>query len=158
MNADDFKSHVVEFVEKQLDLLLRKNGGYNDNSDALRNFKVVGALNHQTPKQALWGMASKHVASVADMIASGQEFSGEIWDEKVGDVLNFMLLLRALVDDEEPLQTVLGGPVINLTQVFEKNTSPDLFEPTDTPGIYVASDVASPFSSTTAGDAEVTQE
>lgn len=119
MNADDFKSHVVEFVEKQLDLLLRKNGGYNDNSDALRNFKVVAVLNHQTPEQALWGMASKHVASIADMISSGQEFSAEIWDEKVGDLLNFMLLLRALVDDDTGLTTLVNGPTINLTQVFE---------------------------------------
>lgn len=132
MNADDFKTHVVNFVEKQLDLLLKKNGGYNDNNDALRNFKVVAVLNHQTPEQALWGMASKHVASIADMISSGQEFSAEIWDEKVGDLLNFMLLLRALVDDDSGVSTVAGGPVINLTQVFESGdlSAEDIYQQT----------------------------
>lgn len=99
MNREVLRSVIESFAEDRMELLFEKNAGYNKETDGLRNFKVAGELQHETPEQALWGMAVKHVVSLSDMIESGETFSDDLWDEKVGDLLNFLLLLRALLVD-----------------------------------------------------------
>lgn len=69
--------------------------------DRLHNFKVAAKLQNETPKQALAGMMAKHIVSVYDMCNSGEVYPEVLWDEKIGDSINYLILLRALVEDEE---------------------------------------------------------
>ena len=64
--------------------------------DRLHNFKVAGALQNCRPQEALAGMMAKHVVSVYDM-ARGGAYPLELWDEKITDSINYLLLLAALV-------------------------------------------------------------
>lgn len=46
---------------------------------------------------------SKHTVSVYDLIEDyeqGKAISKEMWDEKIGDSINYLLLLTALLEDE----------------------------------------------------------
>ena len=48
---------------------------------------------------------TKHTVSVYDMVNSGQAYAPDIWDEKIGDLMNYLLLLRTAVKEcglEEP--------------------------------------------------------
>ena len=82
--------------------LLLKNEEYGTD-DVLQNFKTSAAMQNCKPCTALAGMMCKHTTSIYDMIRSmecGGIFSAEKWDEKIGDHINYLLLLRALIADE----------------------------------------------------------
>lgn len=68
--------------------------------DRLRHFKKAAVLMGVSPKAALLGMLSKHLVSVADMCMSNEHFSRARWSEKITDSMNYLILLRALVEEE----------------------------------------------------------
>ena len=50
-------------------------------------------------------MMAKHTTSVYDMVESGKPYSLELWDEKITDHINYLILLRAaLIDNTNPDQ------------------------------------------------------
>lgn len=68
--------------------------------DRLHNFKVAAELENCTPRQALAGMMAKHTVSIYDMCRSDVKFSDDQWNEKITDHINYLLLLRAIVEEE----------------------------------------------------------
>ncbi|MCC8047079.1 MAG: hypothetical protein LIP12_16605 [Clostridiales bacterium] len=99
MRIEDFNTITQEQVERCLTVLAEKGKEYSLTDDRLDHFKTAAAEQEVTPKQALWGMASKHIASLSGMCKSGQ---GDMdrWLEKITDSINYLLLLRALVEEE----------------------------------------------------------
>lgn len=70
--------------------------------DRLHNFKVAAKLQNCTPLTALAGMMAKHTVSVYDLIQKheqGLPVSEAMWGEKIGDSINYLLLLTALVQE-----------------------------------------------------------
>lgn len=100
MNNADFN----KVVDKQLDLcrslLCKKGEEYDsDTNDRFHSFKVAAALQNETPMEALAGMMAKHTVSVYDLIHGGSH-NLPIWDEKITDSINYLLLLKGLIMDE----------------------------------------------------------
>lgn len=99
---------LIEFNEsvcKQLDycksLLTDKGKGYApDESDRLGSFAVAGALQNVSAKEAVCGMLAKHIVSVYEMCRSKEQYTLEQWTEKITDSINYFLILKAMVDDE----------------------------------------------------------
>lgn len=94
-----------ESVSRQLNycetLLIHKGMEYApDDSDRLRAFKVAASLQDESPKQALCGMLAKHIVSVYEMCRSNEQQPVDKWIEKLTDSINYLLILRAMVDDE----------------------------------------------------------
>ena len=73
-------------------------------SDRLHNFKVAAEIQNCTPITALAGMMAKHTVSVYDLIQRQEENFAAVpkalWDEKIGDSINYLLLLNALVQEQ----------------------------------------------------------
>lgn len=69
-------------------------------NDRLYHFKKAAVIMNATPKEALLGMLSKHLVSVSDMCTDKRGYSLERWDEKITDSINYLLILRALVEEE----------------------------------------------------------
>jgi len=90
----------AEIFEAQIDAckrkLLEKAQEYAT-EDRLHNFKLAAALERETYNQALAGMMAKHTVSIYDMCASQMCFPIAIWDEKITDHINYLILLKALV-------------------------------------------------------------
>lgn len=92
-------------LERQMtgcsETLQRKTKEYTgDSPDRLSAFKVAGAMQGCKPEQALAGMMAKHIVSLYDMCyADGEHFDMEIWDEKITDTLNYLFLLRAVIEE-----------------------------------------------------------
>lgn len=82
------------------ELLVTKGKEYADEKeDRLQAFKTAAKLQGITPEQALAGMMCKHTVSVYDLIAS-EASNLAIWQEKITDHINYLLLLKCLIMDE----------------------------------------------------------
>lgn len=99
MTTPDFNRIITAMIDHCTDTLIHKAKEYATD-DRLHNFKQAAHLEKITPTQALGGMMAKHTVSVYDMIASGETYPLELWDEKIGDSINYLLLLRAMVEEE----------------------------------------------------------
>ncbi len=88
-------------LEYCVKLLTNKGDEYSSDADRLGHFKKAAAINNSTPKAALLGMLTKHLVSVSDMCTDGKVYSKERWEEKITDSINYLLLLRALVEEEK---------------------------------------------------------
>lgn len=104
MTYEDFEKSFEVRVEMSRQVLLKKNVEYARGGDKLSNFKKAAAMQSVHPVQALQGMMAKHQVSVADMIADlnkGVSHPRAMWDEKIGDALNYLFLLNSLLEDTE---------------------------------------------------------
>lgn len=100
MTTDNFNKIIQLQIEHCESILCKKAEEYAT-EDRLHNFKVAGALQGISPVQALMGMMTKHTVSVADMCMSGEKYPQELWDEKITDSINYLLLLSALVRESD---------------------------------------------------------
>lgn len=100
MNAEKFNQVFAEVVDQSSRVLVQKANEYADDVDRLRNFKQAAHLNGESPREALAGMMVKHTVSVYDLINGKDTPPIEKWDEKIGDHINYLILLRALVVEE----------------------------------------------------------
>lgn len=100
MEAAHFEIVVDEQIDRSRSMLFNKNAHYNPNEDKLRIFKTTAAVRGTTPQGALAGMMVKHTLSVYDMCESGKEYPMEVWNEKISDHINYLLLLRAVVEEQ----------------------------------------------------------
>lgn len=99
METKDFNVIIEKQMETCKDVLINKAKEYAT-EDRLHNFKVAAELQNCTPKQALAGFMAKHTVSVYDMCRSNEVFSIPQWSEKITDHINYLLILRALVEEE----------------------------------------------------------
>lgn len=99
MTTEKFNNIINWQIEHCKSILCSKAEEYAT-ADRLHNFKIAGALQGISPVQALMGMMAKHTVSVADMCMSGETYPQELWDEKITDSINYLLLLSALVWEE----------------------------------------------------------
>ena len=102
MNTQKFNEIVDTRCGKITAVLANKAKEYSSAVDRLHNFKVAAQLSRQaiTPEQALFGMLRKHLVSVIDIVedtAAGKYPSQALRDEKIGDSINYLILLEALL-------------------------------------------------------------
>ena len=99
MNNNNFNQVVEDQLRRCMELLCYKGKEYDsDTDDRFHSFKVAAALQGETPLQALAGMMAKHTVSIYDMMR--QDSSDlTIWDEKITDHINYLLLLKGLLMD-----------------------------------------------------------
>ena len=103
MNTNDFNAIIREQIERCESTLCKKAEEYAT-EDRLHNFKVAAGLQDCLPTTALARMMRIHTVSVYDMIRgleSGEEYPLDMWDEKIGDSINYLLLLSAMVREQD---------------------------------------------------------
>lgn len=102
MTSEAFDAVVEKQYARCCDILCKKSDEYADkvNDDRLHNFKCAGGYRNKDPKDALWGMATKHFVSISDMCQDGKSHSIDMWDEKITDAINYLFLLKGLVVEE----------------------------------------------------------
>lgn len=102
MKQEKFNEITTKRIQKCIDTLCVKSEEYATD-DRLHNFKIAGQLQNCTPVKALGGMMCKHTVSVYDLIndfENGENISIDLWNEKIGDSINYLLLLNALIVEE----------------------------------------------------------
>lgn len=101
MDGRTFNQVIDEQLQVCTNILVDKADEYASDVDRLHNFKVAAGLEGTTVRRALGGMMAKHTVSVYDLIRDGQDDTPmELWNEKITDHINYLLLLKALVAEE----------------------------------------------------------
>lgn len=113
MNIEDFEKLSRNRFDACLGLMLcQKNEEYSRNGDKLHNFKQAARIDNESPERALWGMMKKHLVSIQDIINDINYMyetidhdteiklpSEKILAEKIGDTINYIVLLEALITE-----------------------------------------------------------
>lgn len=101
MTDSEFDQVVADVCAGIVKVLQSKAKEYA-RGDRLHNFKRAAAMDGETPEKALKGMWKKHVISVCDMVNDlddGKVAPLAMWDEKIGDAINYLVLLKGLVTE-----------------------------------------------------------
>lgn len=102
MNHLQFKRVCKTRLHNCTFILDRKAEEYVTEEDRLSNFKQAAGLQAISPEQALFGMVAKHMVALGDFCRDatvGKIRDYEYWDEKIMDIINYMILLDALVQE-----------------------------------------------------------
>lgn len=106
MDYITFNSLVGQRFDQCGKVLTEKGEEYSRGGDRLWNFKRAAAKTGTTPARALMGMKAKHDVSVddmVDMLKRGVVPSREMVAEKIGDSINYLLLLEGLIEEARAL-------------------------------------------------------
>jgi hypothetical protein len=99
MTNEDFLTELESSFNRAKRTLASKAKVYAQNADRLENFKCAAGAQNINPVEALVGMMSKHYVSVCVMAKNPTSHSIKEWDEKLGDLRNYVLLAEALIRD-----------------------------------------------------------
>lgn len=100
MDSDLFEQIVEEQIHILRDTLIKKGIEYAT-CDRLHNFRTTAKLQQGNMKQALGGFMAKHTVSLYDMMYDGGDYSMEQWNEKIGDHIAYLFLLKAVCVEED---------------------------------------------------------
>ena len=109
MKHNMFEKILNRRIELTKSVLASKNVEYASDSDKLHNFKRACKMIGCSPEKALIGMATKHFISILDIVdkidsnknyvaKSSVEVIAKV-EEKIGDAINYLILLEALIKE-----------------------------------------------------------
>lgn len=116
MKASTFNEILIKTLTASERMLATKAGEYASDADRFHNFKRAAARLGITPEQALIGMEAKHDTSILDLVNGcniadnprptrgvsilagvNKELLKQRIDEKIGDSINYRILLKGLL-------------------------------------------------------------
>lgn len=103
MRNEDFNEIFYNTMKKCESVLISKGSEYSLDYDRLHNFQLAKQLMNSSAVNALGGMMVKHTVSVYDYVdryERGENITLEQWDEKIIDSMNYLILLRAVLIEE----------------------------------------------------------
>lgn len=115
MNSEWFEKVINEQIKTCTDVLIGKAKEYATDDDRLHNFKNAAGMMGCDAKNALAGMMAKHTISIYDMCRNGKDYPIELWNEKITDHINYLLLLKAVVE-EDSWHEILEHPIEDLME------------------------------------------
>lgn len=99
MKASEFNKILASRLEKTRVTLGTKAKEYAMD-DRLHNFRIAALVNGSTAPRALWGMATKHLISIMDIIEGRKPNDKGAVEEKIGDMINYLILLEAILQED----------------------------------------------------------
>lgn len=101
MTIERFNEIIQQQLRKTAELLTVKGNEYAPDVDRLAAFKQAADLQQISVPEALGGMLAKHIVSIYQMLHDASLYTDEKWDEKINDAINYLLLLKACIAEEE---------------------------------------------------------
>lgn len=101
MSPDDFNEILTRRLDRIQTTLGAKRAEYMTGGDAFSNFKRAAEFQRIRPEQAAWNFLMKHLVSIQDMVESGTIYSTAQWDEKIGDAVNYLILIEGMVAERK---------------------------------------------------------
>ena len=100
MTEKEFQDVLTTRLTKIKEILGNKAKEYAAEGDKLHNFNVGARITGQTREKVLWGFALKHYISFMDILDDlelGIIPSEALVDEKIGDLINYLILAEASI-------------------------------------------------------------
>lgn len=105
MTPIEFNKVVEDQLARIQRVLVKKETEYSLGTDRMSVFKHGAGITEETPEQVLYGFMLKHIISVTDMVNSKATYSEELWNEKITDICNYLILLQGLLRDTGRMTT-----------------------------------------------------
>lgn len=112
MTHEEFDKVVEEELDYVKSLLCSKSKEYDFGKDRFHSFKVGGQLQGISQEKCLLGYACKHVISIYDLCNHVEDFSFDIFKEKITDYINYGLLLLGMIKEEKSKETTTIDDII----------------------------------------------
>jgi hypothetical protein len=109
MDHVEFDAIVEERYRQSKAVLQQKAEEYAHGGNRFHNLDVAARTDAVTPVQAAWGMWLKHFVSVRDMVKGNCGITEELIDSKIGDAINYLLLMEGLLRRELQRKTTIKG-------------------------------------------------
>ena len=101
MATTKFSDCIERRIRNIREVLLIKAKEYATEDNRFHNFDVAARILDCTPERTLQGMMLKHLVSIFDLVEwadiDSNLLTKEIIDEKIGDTINYLLLLEGLL-------------------------------------------------------------
>ena len=120
MLNEEFIKILEARITKTTDVLANKAKEYATDEDRLHNFKRAAAMLDTTPEKALVGMWSKHVVSILDMVEHPHTITKEKIDEKIGDAINYLVLLEGILLEQLKMEEPADEAIKAIKEVLHK--------------------------------------
>jgi hypothetical protein len=116
MTREDFSRRVEKRIDLIRQTLLTKHKEYAKDDNVFRNFdEAAGGLSlHGSSAEVLWSYMTKHLVSVKDIVANNKPVDPAVVSEKIGDVINYLVLLEAMLNQQ-------GEKHCKLKEAYEKS-------------------------------------
>src|SRR5680860_254597 len=122
MNKAQFEQHVQACKNRIDETLTEKAKQYRRNDNPFHNFDKAAEMNWITAERALMGMMAKHEVSIRDIIDdidNGKHPSIEMLSEKIGDNINYLILLEGIIKrrlgENDRMPEYFKGPIVSAT-------------------------------------------
>ena len=97
MNTKEFDFIINDAIKHIKKTLAEKRIEYANDDDIFYNFELGAKLSKDSTKeQTLWNYNTKHIASIIGMIFNDVPLNKELVREKIGDAINYLILLQAM--------------------------------------------------------------
>lgn len=104
MKHEDFNKLLDKIIKRTTNVLASKSSEYASDKDKFYNFKRASVIANESPERALWGMALKHLVSIIDIVEKidkdKQYPDKDKLEEKICDMINYLILLEGLIKEE----------------------------------------------------------
>ena len=116
MTREDFSRRVEKRIDLVRQTLLTKHKEYAKDDNVFRNFdEAAGGLSlHGSSAEVLWSYMTKHLVSIKDIVADNKPVDAAVVSEKIGDVINYLILLEAMLNEQ-------GEKDCKLKEAYEKH-------------------------------------
>jgi len=102
MKEKEFNKIVKLRCQKIVDILAKKGAEYSSDNDRLHHYKVASRILNCTNEKALLAQFTKHLVSILDIIDKiddGQTPTNCLIEEKIGDAVNYLVLLECVLKE-----------------------------------------------------------
>lgn len=116
MTREDFSRRVEKRIDLVRQSLLTKHKEYAKDDNVFRNFdEAAGGLSlHGSSAEVLWSYMTKHLVSIKDIVADNKSADPAVVSEKIGDIINYLILLEAMLNQQ-------GEKHCKLKEAYEKS-------------------------------------
>ena len=116
MKREEFTNRVEKRIDLIRQTLLTKHKEYAKDDNVFRNFdEAAGGFSlHGSSSEVLWSYMTKHLVSIKDIVADKKPIDTTIVSEKIGDVINYLILLEAMLNQQ-------GEKHCKLKEAYEKS-------------------------------------
>ena len=122
MTNKDFYNLVDSTFKECLEILKKKGEDYTvGSSDALANFKKAGEAIELEPTKIWYIFANKHWQAITNYVRTGGQSESEPIEERIKDMLNYLLLLKGLIQEKKDNANIVLGGSINLSTAIKSH-------------------------------------
>lgn len=98
---DTFLSESRHTLDQCIQILGKKNHDYAESADPFLNFRTAAETAGIAPKQVVLALLGMKLSRIHQLIGEGKTALNESTEDSLVDIINYALLLRGLLHEEQ---------------------------------------------------------